>query len=345
MAISFRKLDEATRGPFEHLLTHFWTRRRSGDLQPALMHWRYYTRPSGGGTWLAFDGDQCVGVIDSFLRQYLLDGRPLVVRETCEWFCLASYRPRGIGTLLMRKMMAGAEPILSIGGTPASLAMLPRLRWTALEPVQEWVLHVKARNVAGGLLRRTWPAGEPLAKLVPPAIHIRRLPRAVSPSGALARVEDLYGEVPSALPSPGPKGLVQILGQADRDWLATMPPALARPFGLVFLLNDEPVGASFSQLEPRSFGFAGRIVHLQIVQTAAQDVFDWVVAETARRLVKAGAGLIGCWASTPEKATALSNAGFIMRTLEPSYWWSRHRIPAPSRLDAGYLRADDAVPV
>ncbi|MBV8093221.1 MAG: GNAT family N-acetyltransferase [Acetobacteraceae bacterium] len=343
MTIRFRQLDEATRLPFEQLLTHVWP-HRSADFQAAVVRWRYYTRPANGGTWLAFDGDRCVALIDSFLRAYLLDGRRLLVRETCEWFCLPEYRPRGIGTLLMRKMMAGAEPIFGISGTAASLAMFPRLRWRALEPVQKWLLAVKARTLLGSLLRAKWPPGEAVAKFIPNAIPIRPRPRLVMPSRGIAEVRDMYEAAAVPLPSPRPEGLVQILDQADRDWLAKMPSRLARPIGLVFLLNGESVGASFSQLEPAASGIEGRIVHLQIACGAAQEIFNWVVTETARRLVDAGAGIIRCWASVPEKIAALRQAGFMMIRLEPTYWWSRDRSPAPARIDAGYLRADDAIP-
>src|SRR5438094_250524 len=91
-------------------------------LARALIRWRYDARPSGGGIWLAGHDGQCVAMLDSFVRPYLLDGRRILVREGCDWYCLPKYRPLGLGVRLMREMMACPEPMLSIGGRNATLA-------------------------------------------------------------------------------------------------------------------------------------------------------------------------------------------------------------------------------
>jgi hypothetical protein len=122
-----------------------------------------------------------------------------------------------------------------------------------------------------------------------------------------------------------------------------MPPAVAQPLGLGFVVDERPVGFSLSQIEPARTGLDGRIVHLQIADPV-QAVADWVVAETASRLASRGAGLIRCWASSPEKVAALGRAGFIAVGPLPSYWWPKAGVPDVLEVDAGYLRSDDAVP-
>ena len=63
-----------------------------------------------------------------------------MVRETCDWFCLPEYRAFGVGLHLMRRMMAKPEPILVIGGTTYTRDLLPRLKWTRLPDVGNYLL-------------------------------------------------------------------------------------------------------------------------------------------------------------------------------------------------------------
>ncbi|MBW8268687.1 hypothetical protein [Caldovatus aquaticus] len=342
MELRLAQLDGTNRAAFESLLPDTWDQELEPGFARTLIRWRFHERPPGNAAWLAFDGERCVAMLDSFLRPYLLDGRRILVRETCDWFCLPQYRPLGLGLRLMREIMAGPEPSLSIGGTEATLAMLPRLRWTPLPEVQKYVLPVRVRSLAGSLLRRKWPEREALARAIPGFLPLRPLHRAPPPPG-VARVSEWRPGTPAPLPLPQRGGLVQLLEQADLDWIARTPPDFARPLGLAFLLDGRPVGFSLSQLEPVASGFDGTIVHLQIAHDA-QPVADWIVAETAHRLAARGAGIIRCGASGPEKVAALRRAGFVARQGLPSYWWPGTGAPAPAALDAGYLRANDAMP-
>jgi hypothetical protein len=242
----------------------------------------------------------------------------------------------------MRQMMACPEPMISIGGSDATLATLPRLGWARLPDVQKYALPVRARGLAGTLLRSRWPAGETYARAIPGFVPLRRPRRAETPSGVGRVVEWLPGMC-GILPAPPDEGLVALLEQADQDWIARMPPGVAQPLGLAFFLDDRPVGFSLSQIEPAVAGLDGCIVHLQIAHAAQAEV-DWVVAETACQLAARGVGMIRCLASSPGKMLALRKAGFVATGSLPSYWWPKAGIPIPSATDAGYLRADDALP-
>ncbi|CAN7384254.1 hypothetical protein LJR225_002410 [Phenylobacterium sp. LjRoot225] len=343
MAFRLTQLNETNRPAFEALLEHAWGQNWGPDLARALIRWRYYDRPSGGGTWLASSGGQCVAMLDSFVRPYLLDGRRILVREGSDWYCLPKYRPLGLGVRLMREMMACPEPMISIGGSDATVAMLPRLRWTRLPDVQKYVLPIKARSLAGTLLRNRWPAGEGWARAIPGFIPLRRPRRSAAAPIGVGRVAEWRPGTPAVLPAPQHRGLVQLLDQVDQDWRARMPPGVAQQLGLVFFLDDTPVGFSLSQIEPAITGFDGCIVHLEAAHQA-QAVVDWVVAETASRLAARGVGIIRCSASSPEKGVALRKVGFVATGALPSYWWPKTGVPTPSGTDAGYLRADDAIP-
>lgn len=344
MALRILPLDEAARPALERLLVDAWVQNWGSGLARRLADWRYKDR-SPGDTWLAFDGDRCVAMLDSVVRPYLLDGCRILVRETCDWFCLPEYRPLGLGITLMRRVMASPEPLLSIGGSQATLALLPRLRWKPLPAAKRYVLPISARGLAGAVLRTRWPARERLANAIPSRLSLRP-PRGAQAPGVrfgAARIRECRPEMVQALPLPTGRGLVQLLEEPEAGWFGRIPQELAHPLGLLFLLDDKPVGFSLSQIEPTASGLDGCILHLQIAH-AAQEVVNWVVTGTAQALAERGVGFIHCRASAPAKIEALRMAGFLARTPCPSYWWNRTDTPVPSLLDAGYLRADDAIP-
>jgi len=343
MALRLIQLDESRRPAFEALLAHSWRQIWPPELARALIRWRYYDRPLGGGTWLACNDGQCVAMFDSFVRPYLLDGRRILIREGCDWYCLPKYRPVGLGMRLLRESMARPEPGLSISGADATRAILPRLGWTKLPDVQSSFLPIRARGLAGAVLRNRWPAGEIYARAIPGFIPLRLPRRAPTPPFGVNRVVEWRPGTPALLPIPQQQGLVGLLDQAHLDWIARMPPALAQPLGLSFLLDDRPVAFSLSQIEPAVTGSEGRMVHLQVAHPA-QAVVDWVVAETASRLAARGVGMIRCWASTPQKLAALRKTGFAIKGPLPSYWLSKSGISTPSALDAGFLSADNSMP-
>ncbi|MGG5817774.1 hypothetical protein [Falsiroseomonas sp. HW251] len=343
MTIRVTVMEENLRPGFERLLIEAWGQTWSADYAVDLIRWRYYERAALGQTWVAIDGTSCVAILDSYLRPYLLNGSRVLVREPCDWFCLPEYRPRGVGVLLMKRLMDCDEPMLSIGGTPPTLAILPRLRWTRLPEVTKLVLPLRVRDFAATALRKWWPAQEPLARLVPGKIPYRWPKRPIRPHEAAHVVEWTPG-TPLPVLRGAQDGLVELIEQADADWIAGMPRWLAQAVGLVFFLGEEPVGFTLSQIEPSAAGLDACLVHVQL-SDHAQPLVNWIIAETASNLAARGVGIIRCLASSPSKIAALEMAGFFRTTPRPSYWWQRDREPAPTQLDAGYLRADDAVPL
>jgi hypothetical protein len=231
----------------------------------------------------------------------------------------------------------------SMGGSEATLDLLPRLKWARLPDVQRFVLPLTARGLAASFVRGRKPDREFSAGTIPGFVRLRQPRRSPAPTGRVGRIAEWRPGTPAALPTPQGEGLVQVLEQADLDWIAKMPAWLARPLGLTFFLDGKPAGFSLSQIEPTVTGLEACIVHLQIAQ---QDISltNWIVGETTERLASNGAEVIRCAASSPEKITALRKAGFFARPPLASYWWPKAGAEAPTRTDMGYLRADDSIP-
>jgi len=168
LSISFVALSESDAASARELLTrHVWRHDYwSEDLADSYFAWRYTSRPNGE-TLLAFDRGRCIGILDSFLRPYWIGGHRQLVRETCDWFCLPEYRPLGVGLHLVRRIMSKPEPIIVIGGTEYTRQLLPRLKWTSLPGVDNFVLPVSAKTVAVLLSQGTWQRIAWAARLVP----------------------------------------------------------------------------------------------------------------------------------------------------------------------------------
>lgn len=341
MAIRFTTLTEANAPAVRELLASFWNQDASSSFVRELFEWRYFARPSGQ-TLLAFDGDRCVGIIDALFRRYLKDGRLVSVRETCDWFCLPNYRPLGIGAVLMRRLMAQPEPIISVGGSKATLALLPRLKWQYIGEVDEYVLPRTARMLVAWGLRGIGRGTGKAAQWVPSVLPFRSL-RGVQSRTSGMRVEPVPDANCVSFPRPDGGALSELLDESDRAWLAEAPSRLGELIGLQFSIDGEPVGVSLSRVEPYAPGRAGKILHLQVAMCPPATI-DWMVAETAQRLVERGAEMLVCRASSQRIGRALRHLGFFRLQDRAAYWWPGTAGRVTGSIHLTYLRADDALP-
>jgi hypothetical protein len=316
-----------------------WKRDWNEPLADSYISWRFGARGSGE-TLVASDRGRCVGVLDSFLRPYWIDGRQEVVRETCDWFCQPEYRVLGVGLHLMRRMMAKPEPILVIGGTDYTQVLLPGLKWARLPDVGNFVLGVSARTVGGLVAHKRWQRGSVLARAIPDIPLVRRPPY-VAPPSANSQVRIRVPGEAEAAPKIGPYAVAPALDTKVLDWFARAPAVLGQFLILNFFSDATPVGVSICRLqELPHFGSVSHIVHLH---AARFDVIDWMVSETTRHLIERDAGVVLCRASCPTTASALSALGFWRLKPVPAYWWPADKLPPSGPLHFTKLQADDAL--
>lgn len=341
MTIRVVPLEEVRRSAFERLLRDAWMQNWDEALASQIIQWRYFDRPSASDTWIVCDDDKCVGLLDSMLRPHLLRGERILVRETADWFVFPQYRV-GHGLTLLGKIKSYAEPVLVIGGTQSTLQTLPRFRFKTVQMAHYYILPLTARGLAANALRR-WDR-EQLAKTVPPMpLAPMRHPR--TPSGGNIQLLSADADcIPlphiETWPERYHDALIQIIEPSHWQWLTRMPRMMAVPAGLLFTINDTPVGCSICQIEPSASGLDGRIVHFQHSDIS---LASWIVAATVNFLRKRGVHFIRCCVSTPEKFAAVEAAGFLLSQRVPVHWFHRTN-SVPSLIDAGYLRGDDAMP-
>jgi Acetyltransferase (GNAT) domain len=336
--ITISPMAEADRTGVRELLAGMWQRDWSEEQTEKYFAWRYGGRDRGE-TLVAHDKGRCVGILDSFIRPYLIAGHRELVRETCDWFCLPQYRALGVGLHLMRRMMAMPEPILVIGGTETTVDLLPRLKWARLENVERFVLPVSTRTAAGLLSHRFGGYGAALARVIPHSFLARRIRREPPPSANVEVRRQAPGGA-ERLARVAPYDFAPWLDASLLDWLATAPDVLGEFVPLSFFMDGEPVGMSVSRLQMPAVGCKAQIVHLHATRLA---LIDWMVSETVHHLVERGAGAVLCNASCPLTVRALSGFGFVRRPPAPVYWWHASK-PSPSGLlNLTSLRADDAL--
>lgn len=340
MILEFAELTDNVRPAFEDLLRKTWQQTWDDELGREIIQWRYYERPGPAAIWLAMEDGQYVGMLDSVLRPYTFDGKRIMVRETADWFCLPGHRAGALGLQLLWRLRSHDEPVIVLGGSQFTVEILTKLHWAVLPSASSYVLPIKARNFVGNLIRQRWSDYERAARIVPDILSLRGPKHIAPPAGKRAIVKILAAN--DAVPTipMNTASLTEMLETAHWRWLARMPHGMAEPLGILFLLDDAPVGMTVSQIEPAASGLDAKIVHVQYSNPA---ICAWMVSATTEILAKRGVGFVRCYVSTGPKIAAMEQAGFIKSKDVPCYWYPREW-PTPASVDVSYLRGDDAMP-
>lgn len=341
MSIAVVPLSEADpTGVRELVVRMSWRRAWSNETADDYIAWRFGAR-SAGEALVACDRGRPVGFLDSFLREYRIGEDRQLVRETCDWFCHPDYRAFGVGLLLMRRMMAKPEPILVIGGTKHTQDLLPRLKWTRLTDVDNFVLGISARTLSGLVAYKRWKVGLALARWIPDIRLVRSSRYERAPTANCETRARQPGDREAATSIAPPHAVAPTLDAGVVDWLTRAPAVLGRFLVLDFYCDGAPVGVTISRLHARSeFGCISEIVH---VHAARFDTIEWMVGETVRHLVAQGAGAVTSRTSCQTAAAAMSALGFRRLRPIPTYWWPANKLPASGTYNLSRLTADEGL--
>ena len=339
-SISFQSLDGGNRHAVRQVLFECWRESSPDALTDEHLadyfDWRYGER-GRNDTIVALHGERCVAALDSFIRRYWVGGKQIAVRETCDWYCLPQYRKFGIGLQLMRRMMAKPEPMLVINGSSFTVDLLPKLRWARLGDVENFLLPVSVRAVAGLATQRWWRAADALASTLP---DVRLRPRALPPPIAGLSVERrVDGGVEVA--ANAAYACAPCPDAATLDWFARAPSVVGECFALHFFAARTLAAVAACRIGESAFGRKARIVH---VHATRPDIVDWVLSETIQHLIRQAVGVILCRTSCPFLGMALKRFNFFRRRRSHVYWWDPAGQPVPAGpTNFSSLRGDDAL--
>ena len=128
----------------EHVpgVERLWERMYERPRSASFYRWSLLDAP-GHRALVAMDGVDCVAMLRAFDREYLLDNRRVLCRETFDWLCAPEHRPHALGLRVMRVAMSDWAPLVNVGGSEDSLGILPALRWASIGQASSYALPLR----------------------------------------------------------------------------------------------------------------------------------------------------------------------------------------------------------
>lgn len=107
---------------FQRFVETAWSTRPHGN---GYYHWRYRSAPNLV-TVVAVNERGCFASLSAFRVKYRSGEETVECLEPFDWFCMPELRWTGLGIRMMRALMSMNHPIIGLGGTAATLTLLPQ---------------------------------------------------------------------------------------------------------------------------------------------------------------------------------------------------------------------------
>ena len=139
------------------LLRETWQPFWDDELSKQIIQWRYYDRPATAVTWLVLEGERCIAMLiwmcrgpHAQWRAYRGARNGLLAthaRATQVW-----HRP-----VVVAQIDDRAGTAVRARWPEPTMAILPKLKWTALPSASSWgILPIKVRGLTANLIRQKW---------------------------------------------------------------------------------------------------------------------------------------------------------------------------------------------
>jgi hypothetical protein len=295
---------------------------------------------------LALNGDQCVAMVNSTLRQYAIAGKKTGVRETDFWISLAEYRPFA-SMRVLQTLMEKPEPICAIAGNDYVTSILQRLQWRQLPEISQMVLPLGPSVVVKSLAQRMKRnvAELPAFLTRPFAFKFRRPKRqpAPAPSATFGEIRD-PSDLPDIMPPATAYASAALADRHDFEWYAAAPDSFGEFVWLVFTIAGEPVAFSLSRLYREGPYLGAKIFHVQSSLSQLQ-AYAWILGETSAFMSDRGADWIDARFSCPVITKALQQIGYIKGQSHLPFWWpGSQKVPDGEYLASVLLRGEGLAP-
>ena len=287
------EMDGATRGHAINLARKIWDRPTSADY----LRWRYEDCPTQQAE-LALAGNECVATIFALRRHYHTTDGVRECLEPFEWHANEEWRASGTGLRVVKRLMAGARPLLALGGTEVATRIFARLGWTPLcvagtyvLPLRGSFLRARGRSaVTSGLFE--WIARRYFTPHVrPDSGVILRSVRVLGPAVMeIARRQQRFAwmRVPDA-PTLG--------------WLAAAPQVVGRYDLFEVEIDGETVG--WVSVRRHFSGVQRGDIQELFLSDEARTRYPSVLHAVCVKLSQEGVDMIGCVTSCPDSIAAL----------------------------------------
>ena len=296
----------------------------------AYLAWRYGSAPTQEAA-LALVGDACVATMFALRRTYRTPERDRDALEPFSWHAAPEWRPRGAGLRVVKHWMAGARPLIALGGTGIATRMFERLRWSRLGTGSCYVLPLHAPFL------RARGRGAGVAALFERVVRHYFTPRA-GKGTVVAQVVEEPGPVASRIAGEQRRfGWMRLPDAPTWRWLASAPTPLGRFIAFHLRVDGETVGWATARAH-RSGGVYRAELQECFLRDNACAYYPEAVRSVCVHLAGVGVDAIRCVTSCPDMVAALRGLHFRHDNEEPVFVWDP-RGPAtiaPSLIDGGH---------
>jgi hypothetical protein len=304
------------------------------DFPPGdeFLRWRI-TGPPGSRYYVAHDNGRWLAGIGAQPKTYLNHGEPIDCFETYAWTSLPVEEARGWGSKSMRALMAEGRPIVALGGSAATLAILPRLEFDLLADAPAMNLPISAgfaADIAGvkGMLMRAAIRMSTLVTVPKPgtANGLRMQP--------LARFDERTMAMPMQL------GFQAVYNPNVFDWQVGWA-ELGTFHALRFIRDKQVLGWLYVRIGEESPGqIVGRLLESKFAPESSAK--DRVIMMKSMIAIMAGYGATVARTLTtcPDTNAALVACHFRARAGSPALVYHNNQIAKDQPIRVSVLRAD-----
>jgi hypothetical protein len=295
-----------------------WQRPRSD----AYYRWRYEEPSAFQLGYLALRDGECLAMECAFRRPYRTGERTLDVLEVFDWYTLPELRGSGLGMRVMQALMREPHPLMLVGGSADTQALLPRLGWRHVATSSRWVLALGVERTREALQRRLRipPAAAPLARAAAwaavhrPGVQPRR--RAAPRGGRVFAVAGAGDDLQKLYRAPTRYGTLPLWSDAQLRWLTGGFPALGHYVPLYFAVGERVVGFALLRAYPTEHGCDVEILDLYAPEPDAS-LYAWMVSEVALRGAGFAPGVVATSTTCPLVEQALRRNRFVRTSAVP----------------------------
>jgi hypothetical protein len=295
-----------------------WTRPRSD----AFYRWRYQSLPLHRA-WLAVRDGEVLAMETAFERPYRIGDAIEPVLEVFDWFCLPELRNSGLGVRVMQALMK-ARPCLLVGGSDDTRGLLPRLKWQIVTEAKRFVLPLGVDRLAAAMRKRVAALPAPLARLGARALLARPgqrpRPRAVPRGGRAIPVATIGDEIQALYRGPIGYAALPLWPPELVRWLLDGHPSLGHFVPLYFAEGERLRGWTLTRIYDTPDGCGAELVEC-FAPDPSDDLYTWMVSETALRAAAFRPGLLGACTPCAHLKAALARNGFVASGTNPVQLW------------------------
>lgn len=296
----------------------------------AYHRWAYLEDPSHRA-WVALDGDRCVALLRAFAVSYRLDDTVVGCLETFDWYATEEGRRAAAGLRVMRAAMEEPEPLVNVGGTPDTLAILPRMGWHRLDEAASFVLPLAGRaatTALPGRRRALRPAGR-VALAVAARAWFGRGRQEAPPNGEVLAVAAPGHEVLALYEGAVERRTVPVPNIEHLRWLARGAPGVGRFLTLVFVIGGSLRGWGMIRVYEGPDGPEASLIEA-FAPRPEPVLARWMVSELIERTRPYRPILVRAQATCPILTEALSRMRFVRARSRPVLTWSAGPWPGGS---------------